>query len=413
MRRNAARRARYRVSQVICVLLLLALLAAILFWELDHKASGIGWETAKIATYTYTDRFEGYVFREETALQSGGYNGPIEYQVTEGSAVKAGDHLANVYLGDLGGTAQRDQAAEIYEEITRLERALERDVIAWQATYLSSYADMMRYLTAGDWQVALCAGEKVAETLERRSVMSNDQRAVIEDRIVTLYAQADALLRNVTQDVRKLSATQDGFFTTETDGYEASFGTDAIAALTPEALKARLSQPNPTSWNVGKVVDGGTFYLVIPILPEDAIGYAEGDTYRVHMARGGEADMLLERISSSADGKEMILILHAEKMPVGMDYARRQPIVLEKKSVRGLRVPRAALMVEAGQTGLPNDYFVYVIKGGKAVKRPIEEILCEEGGVCIVSLSVAEGFLSVGEQILITSRSVYEGKELI
>ena len=102
-------------------------------------------------------------------------------------------------------------------------------------------------------------------------------------RIATLYAEVEELIHNVQGEYAKCYAAQDGYFTATTDGYEASFGTAAVEGLTPEKLKTLLAQPNPTAENVGKVVSDKQFYLVIPVLPDDAIGYAEGESYMVHI----------------------------------------------------------------------------------------------------------------------------------
>ena len=411
MRGSRTRRTKRSASQIVCLFLLLTLLSGILLFGVERSTDEIGRETAEIATYTYTERFEAYVFRDETAFLSTN-NGPVEYLVPEGGAVAQDEAVANVYVGDLGGTVQRDRAAEIYAEIERLERSLERDVIAWQAIYFENYADMMGALGTGDLQAGLGAGKALADTLEKRSVLSDNGQAV-RIRLAALYQEAEELIRNVKEDVHMLTASQDGYFTRITDGYEATFGIGGIADLTPETLRSRLSSPIATDKNVGKVIDGGVFYLAIPIPSDRAYGYVEGAQYGVSMTRGGYTSMTLERIATSEDGQEMLLILRAERMPDGMDYARRQLVEIEKEQVKGLRVPLAALREEQSAQGV-KQYYVYVVKDGRAVKRPVEQILCHgESGVCIVSLSVLPNYLSVGEQILITSRTVYEGKELI
>jgi hypothetical protein len=74
-------------------------------------------------------------------------------------------------------------------------------------------------------------------------------------------------------------------------------------------------------------------------------------------------------------------------------------------TVDGIRVPSAALCQENGGDA------VYIASNGIAAKRRVE-VVCREGGSCIVAVRHEEGYLREGEMILITARSVYDGKEL-
>ena len=61
--------------------------------------------------------------------------------------------------------------------------------------------------------------------------------------------------------------------------------------------------------------------------------------------------------------------------------------------------------------GEGDENFVYVVKNGIAEKRRVR-VLCEENGCCIVAANAGVGYLAAGENVLVTWRSVYEGKEL-
>lgn len=402
MNRNADKRLGRYVIQLICVILLLSLLIEILSVEIQRNAVSYGGEAAKRASYTVTDSFSGYIFRDETTLRSSN-NGPIEYLVPDGSAVKKGDPLVNVYIDDTG-TDKRQSAAAIYEEIARLEQALEKHVIAWQLTYTESYQDMMSAVSAGDLRAGLSAADGLASTLERRSAFG-DNEAQLRVRIATLRAQAEELVRYVDAPQAFVSQEDGYYFSRQTDGYEALFGTAAAQNVTPEGLKNLLESKQLDSNAVGKLVSAGEFYLAVPVCEKQAREYTVNSTYRVRMARGGELQMLLSRIARSDDGTELLLIFWAARCPAHMDLCRRQPIEIERQTVSGLRVPASALCHENGEDA------VYVTSNGTAAKRRVE-ILCREGGSCIVAIRHEEGYLREGEVILITARSVYEGKEL-
>ncbi|MBO5354768.1 MAG: hypothetical protein J6B09_01720 [Clostridia bacterium] len=402
MNKRSYRRKSYHIAQLICVLLLLSFLVVILGIEAQRNAVSYSREAAKTVSYTVTDSLSGYVFRDEKTLESQN-NGPIEYLVSDGSFVKAGDRLANVYVDDTG-TDKRQTAAALYAEIARLERALERDVIAWQLTYFESYEDMMGAISAGDLRTGRNAAGDLAATLERRSAFG-DSRAELEARIAALRAEIGELVRYVDQP-QAFSAKENGYyFSYQADGYEALFGTAAVEDLTPEGLERLLGSKTVSDNAIGKLVSGGEYYLAVPTSLERAKSYTVDAVYRVRMARGGEAQMRLSRIAASQNGEDALLIFYAEKCPNGMDLCRRQPVEIERSTVEGLRVPAAALYNEGDEDA------VYVATDGVAARRRVQ-VLCREGGSCIVAVSHEEGYLREGEMIVITARSVYDGKEL-
>ena len=402
MSKRVDRRKSYHVAQFICVLLLLSFLIAILSIEAKRNAASYSREAATVVSYTVTDSLSGYVFRDEKTLPSSN-NGPIEYFVADGALVKAGDRLANVYVDD-SGTDKRQAAAALYEEIARLERALERDVIAWQLTYFESYGGMMSAISAGDLRTGQNAAGDLVATLERRSAFG-DNEAQVRVRIATLRAEAEELVRYVDRP-QEFFATEGGhYFSYQTDGYEALFGTAAVGDLTPEGLDRLLDSKAIAADAVGKLVSGGEFYLAVPTSVEQAQNYKADATYRVRMARGGAAQMRLARIALSQNEKEALLIFYAEKCPNDMDLCRRQPVEIERSTVMGLRVPAAALCHENGEDA------VYIVSNGIAAKKRVR-ILCQEGGSCIVAVCHEDGYLREGEVIVITARSIYDGKEL-
>lgn len=409
---QSRRRSRRRVWQTVCFFLLLALMIAILLTEIYRGTGSIERETVKRVSYTDTGRYVGYVFRDERVVKAGN-GGVLEYQVREGATVASDQLLLKAYRNDLGGTVQRDRAAEIYEEIERLELALAQEVL-WSETYFDAYAEMMAELTAGRWQTGGTASEELAASLEKLSTSDPEGEAAerIRVRIATLRAEVEELIRNVKSDPAEAYAAQGGVFTKQTDGYEEAFDLACVATLTPEILNSKLNTAVAAADRAGKVVDSGAFYLVIPTTPYEAMVYTEHTTYAVSLTGGGDCEMLLERIVPSDDGKEMLLVLRAEKMPEGMDLSRRQTVIVQRKTVQGLCIPYSALYTEQDENG-KRIYFAYVAKSGKAEKRLIEQVLYDRGGCCIVAPSEKEQYLAEGEQVLISSRTLYEGRGLI
>lgn len=405
MRKTANRSAGQGALRAICIVLLLLLLAAILFTEVRRSTKAVGRERADGVTLTRTDTLTGYVFRDEIAVFSSN-NGPVEYLVEDGSMVLQNTELARVYTGSKGGSTQRDAAAPLYEEIERLEKALEEDMIAWQLSFTDSYTSLMSSVSAGKLTGGLNAAAELSDTLEKRSVLKGDGEAV-RVRLATLRAQAAELVR-YEDEPHVPVASASAYFLRSTDGYETLFDTAVAETLTPEGL-AQLLATDPAvggdaAQNVGKLVSAGPFYLAVPVTAEQVKGYTVGGEYRVTMKDGGAATMRLARVATAESG-EALLLLYAERCPVGMNFSRLQTLTIEREYVEGLSVPAGAVFLEGDEN------FVYVVRSGVAEKRRVR-VLCEDNGSCIVAADGGEGYLAAGENILVTWRSVYEGKEL-
>ena len=398
----------HRFLQVLCILLLLALLVAMLALEYKRSDSLIGREGVKAADFTYTDHLAGYVFRSEVAVSDGGRNGVLHYLAQAGATVSAGDVVLEAY-GISSEQDERERAAVLYAEIEWLEQALRADGDLtdeqWLDAYQSAYLSMTYAASGGDWQTGMQEAEAFSEILRQVTVVINGGADAIEARIAELYAEVAALVKYA--EVQKLHAGIDGRFFREADGYEAYFSLSKCASLTPEGLEQLLGQSNSDARTVGKVVDSGRFYLAVPVTAEVAAGYAEGESYAVRMTRGGACTMLLERISYSAAGDSALLMLCADAMPEGMDHARRQTVEIERRTVSGISLPDTALCFE-GDTA-----FVYVIENGVAVRRSVE-VLCREDGCCIVAERREDGWLRVGERVLLRAaeHGVFEGMVL-
>lgn len=401
MKKRARAQSEHRVWQLLLIFLLIALLVLMLAVEVKRNRDTVWREKAQISQYTYTDALAGYVFREEVPLNDSGNKGALKYAVADGDAVESKENIAVAY-SMVNGQSDRPDAAAIYDEIARLERSLQE--AAQQAAYTASYAGMMEALSEQDWRAGARAAKQLGEALSQSSVSTVEgSEAAVQDRIAELRARADQMVKWASYT--SVTAPIDGRFTVETDGYEHTFSLTNVANASPQSLALWLENNEPGPNDIGKVVSQGLFYLVVPVTGEQAMSYSAGVAYHVQMLRGGEANMQLERISFSEDEANALLILRADRMPVGMDLSRRQPILIERQTVSGIRVPLSALQTVGEET------FVYVAKNGVAKQRRVN-VLCRENGCCIVAEEHEENSLRVGEQILLTARSLYEGKVL-
>ena len=402
MRKVSVRQKRRNALDLLFAFLLLALLVAILLAEITRSASAVSRERAVMTSFTVTEAYEGYLFRDEEVLLTTN-NGPIEYHAFEGDAVSAGDTVANVYT-DGTGRDKREQAAAIYAEIAALEKALATGDTAWQTAYLSSWSEVMGAPSAGNWRGGAESASSLADALiHRDTALTGDTgRAAIEARIAELTAAAEDLVRY--EQMLPVRAATSGVFTTTVDGLESIFGKGTIADLTPEGLQQKLTTAPAGGDAIGKLIDTGECYIAIPLSGSAADTYTVGNTYRIRFTRCGAAiDMELSRISYSTDGAAALLILYTDAAPAALDPSRRQTVEIERETVTGLALPAAAVQTDG------TSEVVYIEVDGKAVARAIK-VLYRDAGVLILAPDAGEGYLAEGDEALVTERSLYEGR---
>ena len=187
----------------------------------------------------------------------------------------------------------------------------------------------------------------------------------------------------------------------EADGYEALFGASAAKELSPEGLEALLASPASTDDCIGKLVRDGEWYLALPTEAVLAATYTVGQTYTVHFESVAGVTMVLEQINPDATGEGALLLLCGERLPEGLDSCRRQSVRIEKATVQGLAVPALAIT---------EDGCVLVNENGIVRKRLLAPV--GDTAPFLSQPCEDEGYLKEGERILVSTRSLYDGKVL-
>lgn len=388
------------VFQILAVLLLSLLLWGILFFETERTEAALRQEKAAMATLDEIVCATGYIFRDEVPLTSQD-NGPVFYAAAHGTRQEAGDLLATVYR-DGANTGTRAQAAVLLDEIERLQAA---DAPDYLPDYYGAYHAMMSSLSGGavpgtdaDVQAVQAALALIAARRE--------EAAAREARITSLQAELAALIENDLNASEQVHAPASGTFYRTVDGYEHVMGIAAVETLTPGGLRALLLSPQSTSLMIGRLLVGQMWYLAVPMSVGEAEVFTEGAAYEVDFLRTGEAMLLtMARVTPPDATGEALVIFRADGTPPPADLARSEEIRITVGEQSGILVPMVALREENGQKG------VYVAKDGKARFRAVE-VLAERDGCCLVAPTAKEGYLQTGEEIVVTSRRIFDGRVL-
>ena len=397
MRARASRKTGM-LAQFVCIMLLLLLLVGILLSEVLRTSATFFRESATVVSVEETTSLVGYVFREETVLESE-YMGPVDYAAAQGEAVTAGKLLATVYQDD-SNTGTRECAKKILAEAELLCFLRNADSVP---DYYGAWSSLMQRLADSTAMGGEAAADELLSALCLHAAVRDETD--YDARLAELDAEFAELIKNAGAG-DALAATGDGVFVRAVDGFEGLMTPAALDMLTPGGLRAMLASPQSTEQAVGKVVVNGTWYLAVPLAKKEAAAFEIGKAYAATLCRSKEELRFVpERVTAEDSTGEVVLILRAEGSLPPADLGRRLELSLVTGKVSGIRVPMQALRTE--DDGLA----VYIDVNGYAVRRRVEAVLYRDG-YCLALPSDKDGYLREGENMIVTERRIYEGKAL-
>jgi hypothetical protein len=268
---------------------------------------------------------------------------------------------------------------------------------AWQTAYFTAYENFMRACVAEDATDRLQGAEVLLGALTRREV---DGQAILL-RIEALEREFAALVED-NGAPEELFAPETGVFFEETDGYEAVLQPALLPTLTPAALEGLLAAPAADPTAVGRIVTGETL-LAVPIEADLAAAFTVGEAYALLLNGESTPRALTLAGASLPDAAGRVLL--SFRLPQELSCDRRVEVALPGESYTGIRVPMAAVRSEG------EEIFVYVAAEGRAERRRLVPLLYRDG-YCLCEAAVGDGLLAAGEEIMLTSRRIYEGKRL-
>ncbi len=386
---------RFPTLQIVCILLLVAVLVGILLGEILRAGNDLTLTKAAVTTLEHRVSGAAYLFAEETVLPTPAESS-ICFDRASGTPVTAGDTPISVYP-----VGHRADAPTLTRELS-LKILLLKDMASnpepWQKDYLEAYRAFMAASNASI-AVDLIAGMQPLQAALLAGQLTAD---LLQTEIDKQQAALDSLLADVREQVERPAISVDGIFTHRTDGLEGILTPDQLDTLTPRELTLLLDSAIAPSKG-GKVVSGACF-LAMPISAADVADAVVGNTYTLTLADGRQIPAALRRMSTpDSDGR--VLLVFALPEGASLCGMRRVDLSFAVRADEGIALPMAALYEEAGKR------FVYVNVAGCASRRDLEILHCRDG-YCLVADSGREGYLHAGEEIVLTARRIYDGKAL-
>ena len=347
----------------------------------------------------------GFVVREEELLYS--QYGTTVLNCAEGAHVAANDTVATGYRSEDAKTRQT-RIDELSGQIEQLQYAWSAvssvyDQAALDADIAGDLAQLSRYLALRDMNSVSDLSPELKGLILRRTGSDSDSGS-LQARISTLQAELETLEAQSAGDTSAILAGKAGTFSAAVDGYESVLTPERLMEMTVAEFES--VQPDETDANaIGRLVTSATWYYACVVPASELSGVEEGDRATLTFARDyyQPVTMRVARLGGNEAGSRL-LVLSSDRALQNVTLLRQQSAEIVFTSYSGLRVPKSAVRVENGQTG------VYILEGTLAKWKPIT-ILHDTGESYVVTLDASStNNLWPGDELIINAKNLYDGK---
>lgn len=347
----------------------------------------------------------GFVVREEEPLYS--QYGTTVLNCAEGAHVAANDTVATGYRSEDAKTRQT-RIDELSGQIEQLQYAWSAvssvyDQAALDADIAGDLAQLSRYLALRDMNSVSDLSPELKGLILRRTGSDSDSGS-LQARISTLQAELETLEAQSAGDTSAILAGKAGTFSAAVDGYESVLTPERLMEMTVAEFES--VQPDETDANaIGRLVTSATWYYACVVPASELSGVEEGDRATLTFARDyyQPVTMRVARLGGNEAGSRL-LVLSSDRALQNVTLLRQQSAEIVFTSYSGLRVPKSAVRVENGQTG------VYILEGTLAKWKPIT-ILHDTGESYVVTLDTSStNNLWPGDELIINAKNLYDGK---
>ncbi len=415
------------VKNVLLFLLMIFVVIYAFFQIYPSFSESIKTQTAlEVSVFESLDE-DAYIFRDEHVIS--GDNGILVTLVGDGDRVSKGQCYANVY-------SQKD-AASLQKQIDTIDRkieVLEKSVgeakghvtdISKTEKNIKSYLDTIYKSVASGSLSELTDTEKKLNVEMNKYDLIVNMTKTYSDEINTLKAERRSIENRIDSASYGLYAAQSGNYYGDADGYENVFTMKALNNLSLqsfEELTASVPDEMILDSNFGKIIYDFSWYAVCETEKEKISSYTEGKNYSVifDTLAENEITMELEKIISGTAEKKALLVFKCNTSPDGFTYKRKQKIKIINNRITGFAIPKEALRIVDGNTG------VYILDGDIVRFRTVN-ILADDEDYYIGDMknpyldedyvSTLENddkklykYLSLYDNIIVGGKSLFDGK---
>lgn len=337
-------------------------------------------QTVKAKYVTVKDKItvSGITVRDEEYIYKNG-QGHVIYYYRNGERLSANEEVAGLYA-DKSDVLRSQQISEMTREIESLTEfqsdahqsgaymeTIVKDITGGVSTYVNSVENQ---------QLDNIAQTKIKMTslLNSRNVLTKKD-IDFSPTIARLTYERDNLASSVSAISSGISVPSAGYFVNTIDGYE-NLTLEEVSAMYAQDLKNLIESPNrPISTNenmgtIGKVIKGYDWHFAAVVPNEELDRLSKGYKYNLSIVFDKSYNVVGEvvDIKTRQGENDSIVIFECNEMNSQLADMRIKSIDIVFREISGVAVPKSALRMPEGKTG------VHVVLGETVVFKEISRI---------------------------------------
>ena len=368
----------------------------------------ISTETAEYFEMVSGVSSDAVIIRNEKLIENKS-SGALHYITTDGTRAAKGGTIAEIYNDtSVSGKISRLHIVESeLESIKQIEeynnvQAVDMEIINSKVN--DSLNSLIRSGAAGNFSDIPQLGEQLIMSISRRQVVTGEltdfsaQKAALSAELETLKASIPAATGKVVADVS-------GYFVSSADGYEQQLVTEDLSVYTPEYLDGIKPKDVPAN-TIGKIVSDYEWYIAAEMEINDSLQYKVGDTVtlKANIKSAPELSVTVNCINMSESADSAVVIFACQQMNGDLATVRNVGVTVVNKVYKGLRVPRKALRMVDGVSG------VYTVSGMRLKFVPVNVIYNSEDFVICEQVFENGNHLHLYDEVVTKGKGLKDGK---
>lgn len=353
-------------------------------------------------------KITGTIIRDEKpVVHSSG--GVLHFLVEDGTRVSKNGTIANVY-NDADSSVVMSELDAVTKKIADIEELqnynnLQASDLNLANTKVSSALNKLIFdCSAGNFITASSRSDELISSINHRQIITGEQTD-FSAQLASLNDRLQQLNQRLPQAVGRLTAERSGYFVSVTDGYETVLGSQMLDDITPEFLK-NLTAAEESAGTVGKIVSDYEWYIAAKVTINDSLKYKVGDTLQIRTTVQSMPilSVTVHQINMSQSGEAAVIIFSCNQLSSELASMRTGAMTVIRNVYSGLRLPKRALRVVDGETG------VYVRSGAtlkfvtvKVVYQTEDMIICEQQ-------QSNSKVLRLYDEVVVKGKNLYDGK---
>ena len=348
------------------------------------------------------------IIRSESYVTYGG-GGVLHFVTSDGERVAKGGTIAQIY-----DNAKVSITVSHIEQLTKQISSIE-DMLAYndvQAADLElinnrvseSLGSLVYSGANGKYSSVQTSADTLLSAINRQQLVTGEQTDFTAQ-LESLKSELSSLQASLPNATGSVSASLSGYFVSAVDGLENVLKVDDLTAVTPEFLESAKAEKIPDNV-LGKLVSDYEWYIATAIPISDSLKYKEGDVLRINtgLKTNSTLTVTVKQLNVSEESDKATVIFACSDMSSELASMRSGKMTVISKTHSGLRLPKKALRIVDGKSG------VYVVSGINLAFIPVTVIYSTDEYIICEQQQSNDDVLRLYDEVVVKGRNLYDGK---